>query len=69
MGERTYTWDHGQVPRPATGKTPVRNVRVADEIWKPALAKAKREKRPLTEVIVDCLKEYIADDAPPDEGE
>lgn len=69
MGERTYTWNHGHVPRPATGKTPVRNLRVADEIWKPALAKAKREGRPLTEVIVDFLKTYIADEVePPNAG-
>lgn len=61
MGNRTYTWDHGCMPRPATGKTPVRNLRVSDAIWKPALAKAKGEGRSLTEVIIGFLRQYIAD--------
>lgn len=59
MGERTYTCEDDLVGRPATGKTPNRNLRVADEVWKPALAKAKAEGRPLTEVIVDFLRTYI----------
>jgi hypothetical protein len=60
MGSRKYTWHDQGVPRPATGKTPNRNLRVIDEIWLPALAKARAEDRTLTEVIVTYLRRYIA---------
>lgn len=46
--------------RPATGTTPVRNLRVPDEIWNVALENAKAEGRTLTEVITGCLKRYNA---------
>lgn len=62
-----YTCDDQPVPRPATGKTPVRNLRVPDEIWEPALAKAHEEGRTLTDVIKDFLREYIAPEKPPAE--
>lgn len=48
------------MPRPATGKTPVRNLRVPDEIWKPALAKAQAEGTTLTQVLTRYLARYIA---------
>lgn len=48
------------MPRPATGQTPVRNLRVPDEIWKPALANAQAEGKTITEVITSCLKRYNA---------
>jgi len=48
------------VPRPATGKTPVRNLRVPEHIWGPALDKAKAEGRTLTDVITAYLRRYIA---------
>lgn len=63
MESRKYTCDTGHVPRPATGVTPVRNLRVKDEIWEPALAKARAEGKTITEVIVAALKAYI-DNAP-----
>lgn len=47
-------------PAPKPGPTPVRNLRVADEVWKPALAKARSEGRTLTDVITACLRAYIA---------
>lgn len=46
--------------RPATGTTPVRNLRSPDEIWEVALANAKSEGRTITEVINACLKRYNA---------
>lgn len=46
--------------RPATGKTPVRNLRVPDELWEPALAKAQAEGTTLTEVIKKYLTRYVA---------
>src|SRR5579859_6544856 len=55
-----YTCDDQGVPRPATGKTKVRNLRVVDEVWLPALEKARAENRTLTEVIVTYLRRYIS---------
>ncbi|MEU2339943.1 YlcI/YnfO family protein [Streptomyces sp. NPDC013172] len=48
------------VGRPATGKTPVRNIRVPDGLWEAAKAKAKAEGRTLTDVIVAALHRYVA---------
>ena len=31
---RKYMCDNGDVPRPATGKTPNRNLRVAENLWR-----------------------------------
>jgi uncharacterized protein GlcG (DUF336 family) len=41
--------------------TPLRSVRVADEIWQPALAKAEDLGIPLTAVIVTALIEFVAE--------
>jgi hypothetical protein len=48
------------MPRPATGKTPVRNLRVPSEIWEPALANAHAEGKTITEIIITALKRYNA---------
>lgn len=45
--------------RPATGKTPLRNIRVPDELWNAAMAEAKAEGRTLTDVIVSDLHRYV----------
>jgi hypothetical protein len=55
-----YTCNDRRVPRPATGKTPNRNLRVPDAIWDAALAKAHAEGRTLTDVITAYLRRYIA---------
>ena len=60
----TYVWQTGAMPRPATGKTPVRNLRVPEHIWRPALDKAKAEGRTLTEVITTYLRRYISTPPP-----
>ena len=39
--------------------TPLRSVRVANEIWQPALLKAEAEGIPLTAVIVTALIEFV----------
>jgi hypothetical protein len=39
--------------------TPLRSVRVADDIWQPALVKAEAEGIPLTAVIVTALIEFV----------
>ena len=54
---------------PATGQTPVRNLRVAEEIWRPALAKAGAEGCTLTSVLTDFLREYISTPPRPREGD
>ncbi len=60
MGNRKYTWHDQGMPRPATGKTPVRNLRVPKHIWEPALAKARAEGTTLTEVITRFLIRYVS---------
>jgi hypothetical protein len=42
------------------GPTPVRNVRVSDDVWETALANARAEGKTITEVIIGCLKRYNA---------
>lgn len=39
--------------------TAIRNVRVRDELWHAAKAKAAREGTTLTAVIVAALKDYV----------
>ena len=51
--------DH-PVPRPATGETPGRNIRVGNRLWHAAQEKAKAEGRSLTEVIVAYLRRYVS---------
>ncbi|MGW6008645.1 hypothetical protein [Streptomyces sp. NPDC055210] len=46
--------------RPATGKTPVRNVRVPDGLWNAAKSKAAAEGRTITDVIVSALHRYVS---------
>jgi hypothetical protein len=46
--------------RPATGVTPLRNVRVADELWDAAKERAAENGETLTEVIVRALRRYVA---------
>jgi hypothetical protein len=65
MAFRKYNGKNRRMPRPATGRTPVRNLRVPDAIWKPALEKAKAEGTSLTDVIIKFLIRYIS--SPPKE--
>lgn len=46
--------------RPATGKTPVRNVRVPDGLWTAAKERAAAEGRTITDVIVSALHRYVS---------
>jgi len=43
------------------GQTPSRNVRVEDEIWKPAAAAAKANGENLSVVIRRALIQYVKD--------
>ncbi|MGW6695563.1 hypothetical protein ACWF62_17485 [Rhodococcus sp. NPDC054953] len=46
--------------RPATGETPKRNIRIPDDLWLAAKAKAKAEDRRITDVVVASLREYTS---------
>ncbi|MGH3284426.1 MAG: hypothetical protein ACRDPD_07035 [Streptosporangiaceae bacterium] len=54
------------MPRPPTGKTPVRNHRSPDETWLPALAKTVADGTTMTDLINPVLAEYGS--TPPDRG-
>jgi hypothetical protein len=60
MDSSTYACDHQHVPRPATGKTTNRNLRVPDSEWVPALEKARAEGRTLTDVLRAYLRRYTS---------
>ena len=47
------------VPRPKTGVTPVRNVRVATGLWESALEKARQAGETITAVVVRGLERYV----------
>ena len=47
--------------RPKTGVTPVRNIRIAEDLWRAAQAAAKDRDEPLTAVIERALRRYVAD--------
>lgn len=49
------------MPRPATGVTPVRNVRLRDEVWNEAKAIAAERNETMTSIIEEALLRYIAD--------
>jgi hypothetical protein len=50
--------DDQQVPKPATGKTPVRNARIPDEIWLPGLARAEMEGRSASDGLNEAFGEW-----------
>lgn len=60
METRKYTCDTDRMPRPATGVTPVRNLRVKGTIWDPALEHAKGDGTTITNVITRFLERYNA---------
>lgn len=45
--------------RPATGKTPIRGIRVPDDLWHAAQEEARIEGRSVTDVIVGDLHRYV----------
>lgn len=57
-----YACEDQEVPRPATGKTPVRSLRVADALWRAAVVKARAEGKTITQVIVELLRAYVGQD-------
>lgn len=47
------------MPRPATGQTPSRNVRIPDHVWDRAKEIAAERGETLTAVIEAALRRYI----------
>lgn len=55
-----YTSRH-RVTVPDQPKTPLRSVRVPDELWEAALRKAHDRGETVTDVIIRALKRYLRD--------
>ena len=47
------------MPRPRTGETPIRHVRVSDELWGKVGKVAERQDKTASAVVVDALEEYV----------
>jgi hypothetical protein len=56
----TRTDGRPEVPRPPTGKTPPRTVRIGDEIWEHVKLAAAEDGTTPSAVVVEALREYIA---------
>jgi predicted DNA binding CopG/RHH family protein len=46
---------------PNSPKTPTRTIRVSNELWSAVKEKAAIEGKTVTQVIIEALKEYIAE--------
>jgi len=56
-----WTQPRGEaVPRPKTGETPIRHVRVPEKVWSEVVRIAKTEGRTVTAVVMDALTRYLA---------
>lgn len=58
MDTRKYTCKTSVMPRPKTGETKNRNLRVPDEIWQPALENAQADGTTITNVLTRYLQRY-----------
>lgn len=47
------------VPRPPTGKTPVRNFRIPASLYEPAAAIAEKRGETVTDVVTRALQAYV----------
>jgi hypothetical protein len=47
------------VPRPKTGETPIRHVRVDGGLWDQIGEIAREQGRSVTAVVIDALKRYV----------
>ena len=64
MGSQAVTWNDVAMPRPKTGETPKRNIRIPDAVWTGAMERAKSEGRSVTAVINAQLARYTATPPP-----
>jgi hypothetical protein len=56
------SWTHQRgrvVPRPKTGETPIRHVRVGDGLWAQIGGIAREQGRSVSAVVIDALKRYV----------
>lgn len=60
MSYPTVTCEDVPMPRPATGETPKRNIRVPDDIWNAAKERAQDEGRTTAKVVNSYLARYGA---------
>lgn len=54
------TCDHEHMPRPATGQTKIRNLRISEPLWQATKTKAAAEGITITEVVVRALTRYVS---------
>lgn len=47
------------MPRPKTGETPIRHVRVGDGLWGQIGEIAREQNRSVTAVVIDALKRHV----------
>lgn len=45
--------------RPATGQTPLRNIRIPDHLWHAAQERAAERGETVTDVVVRALTRYV----------
>jgi predicted HicB family RNase H-like nuclease len=56
-----WTQQRGRpVPRPKTGETPIRHVRVDDSLWGQIAEIAREQGRSVSAVVIDALRRYVA---------
>lgn len=56
----SWTQERGsRVPRPKTGETPIRHVRVDDSLWAQIGEIAREQDRSVSAVVLDALKRYV----------
>jgi len=56
--------DDRQMAKPATGKTPVRNARIPDHVWLPALAKAEALGLTASDAMTSALQAWTDEPLP-----
>lgn len=56
----TQQREGGTVPRPRTGETPIRHVRVGEDLWSQVGEIAREQGKSMTAVVVDALKRHVA---------
>jgi len=47
------------VPRPATGETPIRHVRIAAKLWDQIVQIAEAEGRSASSIVVEALARWL----------
>lgn len=48
------------MPRPRTGQTPIRHVRLTDKMWAALRRAADRKGRSIATIVRDAVEEYLS---------